>query len=480
MTPSAAERERWIGPVAALVVAAVLARWVLLAFDKTDLFVDESQYWLWGQDFAWGYYSKPPLIAWLIGTVTTLAGSDAPFWVRMPSAALNGVTAFLLAALSARIWGPRSAIWVAAAYMSLPLVGVGMILISTDSVMAPLFAGALLAHHLLCDTKKARYALLAGALIGLAFLAKYAAVYFLFGAILAAIVFPSARIGWRNAALLGAAFATVAAPNVIWNFLTGLTTFLHTADNVRWTRGNTDVSNLPGLGGLLVFVGSQFLAMGPILFAALVATLVRPRTWGPLVAFALVPLAAVSFQSIIDIAQANWAASAYFAGTPLAIALLARLPWLRLAGIAVNLVLAVGVSLLTLMPNLPIFGLSPPLERYTGRVATSQEIMALATSLGGVPIYSDNRDVLADLFYTGRDSGLSFYAERPAGRPQNHYQGAYPLPADLAGPVLAVLRAPVDCPDLAEPVAIGRTSGAYGHYDLEAHLFDAACLISRQ
>ena len=45
-------------------VAITLARLVLLRFNRTDLFVDESQYWLWGYELAFGYYSKPPLIAW--------------------------------------------------------------------------------------------------------------------------------------------------------------------------------------------------------------------------------------------------------------------------------------------------------------------------------------------------------------------------------------------------------------------------------
>ena len=79
----------WLRPSLAFVAVVTAARWMLLAFNQTDLFVDEAQYWLWGQEFAFGYYSKPPLIAWLIGAVTWAAHSDAPFWVRMPGAALQ-------------------------------------------------------------------------------------------------------------------------------------------------------------------------------------------------------------------------------------------------------------------------------------------------------------------------------------------------------------------------------------------------------
>ena len=41
-----------------------------LYFAKTDLFFDEAQYWLWSRDLAFGYFSKPPLIAWLIRLAT--------------------------------------------------------------------------------------------------------------------------------------------------------------------------------------------------------------------------------------------------------------------------------------------------------------------------------------------------------------------------------------------------------------------------
>jgi hypothetical protein len=85
MIPAAPDSaRRWLLPALVFVTAVTLLRWVFLALDRTDLFVDEAQYWLWGQHFAFGYYSKPPMIARLIGAVTTVAGSDSTFWVQRP------------------------------------------------------------------------------------------------------------------------------------------------------------------------------------------------------------------------------------------------------------------------------------------------------------------------------------------------------------------------------------------------------------
>lgn len=469
----------WLRPVLGLVAAVVALRWLALAFDGTDLFVDEVQYWLWGQHFDFGYYSKPPLIGWLIGAVTWAAGSDAPFWVRMPGAALHGATAVILAALAARIWGRAAAVWTAAFYLSLPMVALGSILMSTDTVMAPCFALALLFWQRCLEDRRGIWAGAAGLAIGAGFMAKYAAVYFLLGAGLAALVFPAARVGWRNAGLLLACFALVILPNILWNLGHGLATFSHTADNVGWVAGAGRPA--PGLAGLAEFWASQFAVAGPVVFAALVAALFRARRMGWLVALALVPLAAVSVQSLLDRTNANWAVAAYFAGLPLAVAVLAGWPRLRAAGLAVNVLLALALPALTLMPGLSLGGDQPLLKRYLGRAALSEELIALARAQGAVPIYAEDRDVLADLFYTGRDAGLAFYAHNPAGaKPRSHYEQAYPLPEGLTGPVLAVLDAAPACPPLADPQPVGRTPGAYASRGLTATLVDGACLAAQR
>ena len=50
--------KNWFIAGVAAVVALTLYRIAFLWFDQTDLFVDESQYWLWGQKFDFGY--TPP------------------------------------------------------------------------------------------------------------------------------------------------------------------------------------------------------------------------------------------------------------------------------------------------------------------------------------------------------------------------------------------------------------------------------------
>ena len=43
---------------------------------RTDLVLDEAQYWTWSRELAFGYFSKPPMIAWVIRGTSELCGNS--------------------------------------------------------------------------------------------------------------------------------------------------------------------------------------------------------------------------------------------------------------------------------------------------------------------------------------------------------------------------------------------------------------------
>lgn len=464
----------WLRPALLVVAAVVALRLLALALDRTDLFVDESQYWLWGQRLDFGYYSKPPLIGWLIRLVTDLAGSDARFWVRMPGPLLHGATALLLGGLAARIGGAGAALWTAVLYITLPFTALGSYLITTDTVMAPFFAAALLFFWRAGERRSPGMAALAGAAIGFAFLAKYAAVYFLFGIALTMALVPGRRIGWRNGLILLAVFGLVIAPNVAWNLTHKLTTLSHTMDNVGWLREGAG-ANLAAMAG---FVAAQFAVFGPVSFAALLWGYAHPGT-APrraLVLLSLPPLVAVTVQAFLGEAQANWAVAAYFAGTVLAVLVLPG--WGRWAALGVNAVAALVVPLLIVAAPWPVVDGKPVLKRYLGRADLSTRIVALAQA-EGLPVYAANRDILADLFHSGRDAGVRIYAPQPKGRARHYYEQNFALPAEYRGPLLVIAQAPLDCgagpvPALADLKGTGVWAGkGFAPYRVEAACIDA-------
>ena len=60
-----------------LIAAAAFARLGYLFVVPLELVGDESYYWDWGRQLAWGYFSKPPLIAWLMALGDLLGGGTA-------------------------------------------------------------------------------------------------------------------------------------------------------------------------------------------------------------------------------------------------------------------------------------------------------------------------------------------------------------------------------------------------------------------
>ena len=450
-----------------------------------QLFVDEAQYWLWGQELAFGYYSKPPLIAWAIRAATGLGGSDTAFWVRLPAPLLHLATALLLGATAARLWhSARAALFVALAWGTLPMVALGSAVISTDTVMFPFLALALYAWVRAGERPGPLWPLLAGVALGLAFLAKYAALYYLIGAVLAAALVPAARRRPEQAALALLAFAVVIAPNLLWNLDNGFSTLEHTMDNADWVRDPEARVHLDPLG-LLGFLGAQFGVFGPVLAGALAVLAFltlregRPAPVPMLLCLALPPLLAVSVQALISNAYANWAASAYVAGT------VAVMPWLlRRARIWAALSLGLNGALCLALPLASIFadrlslGGTLPFERYLGRAELSQAILAEAGAEGLQTVTARNRDILADLFYTGRDSGLDFRATPEPGRPRHHYALKYPLDPRAGGEVLYVTpgRDTPPCTPGAAPLAqIAPESGAWAGKTIRLYRVPAAC-----
>src|SRR4051794_13274044 len=132
MPPSAPADSRVFRLALTGIALVTFWRLTLLPFDSADLFVDDAQYWLWGQTLDWGYYSKPPLIAWILRLSTTI-GSDATFWIRAPLPLIHAVTALVLAFLARRLLGPRIGSLAGFGFVSLPAVALGSLLVSTDT-----------------------------------------------------------------------------------------------------------------------------------------------------------------------------------------------------------------------------------------------------------------------------------------------------------------------------------------------------------
>lgn len=462
------------------IFTTTLWRIICLRFDTTDLFVDEAQYWLWSTHLDLGYYSKPPMIAWIIHLVTWFSGSSSIFWIRISGPVLHMLTALMLMR-SARHFGNGSfQAWTGVTFITLPGVAFSSVFFSTDVVLLVFFAVALWAYLGLTKRRSLPLAIIFGLAFAGAFMSKYAILFVVPGGLLALLFLPVARIGWRDFFVASTVAIIGCLPNLWWNFENQLTTVRHTESIAGWSA-----LSLHPLGAI-GFFAAQFGVVGPIIFFAILwagRRLLQSRSderekllfW---LSFPVVLL--ITLQALMAKAYANWAVTAYVAGTILAVLILHAL-WPK--GLRHSLVINGVVSLLLPIGIVFSHQLSLPggveiFKRYTGRSDISREAEYLATLAKLDTIVSDDRDLLADMHYTLRNDPLKIYARPRMGPPTNYYQQVFALPPATDRPVLMVTMTPFTCSS-SDPALVKSwvpTSGNYKGKRFYAYATSSRCL----
>ncbi|MEO0720060.1 MAG: glycosyltransferase family 39 protein, partial [Pseudomonadota bacterium] len=137
-------REQWTSHILSLILIAAAVRILVNSLTLMPLHFDEAQYWTYGEELDLGYYSKPPLAAWLIRVSTEIFG-DTEFGVRFFPPLIHGWIAWQLIATGRRLFDARAGFWAGAVYLTLPGVTVSAGVMSTDPPMMAAWAAALYA-----------------------------------------------------------------------------------------------------------------------------------------------------------------------------------------------------------------------------------------------------------------------------------------------------------------------------------------------
>src|SRR2546429_4732415 len=132
---------RWRALAALLIVGAAVLHVVYLAHDcPVDLAPDEAHYWDWSRHLDWSYYSKGPLVAYLIRFSVTVAGTwserltgNCMLAVRLPAVACGSLLLLGLYVLTRQIYGRASlGAGVVAVALTMPVVAAGSPLMTID------------------------------------------------------------------------------------------------------------------------------------------------------------------------------------------------------------------------------------------------------------------------------------------------------------------------------------------------------------
>ncbi len=450
--PAAEGTSPWLGPAAAFALCAAITavRLVALVVQPLDLHPDEAQYWSWSRDLDWGYFSKPPLIAWLIAGATALCGSGEAC-IKAPIPLLHLATTMLIYGIGRRLFGPAVGFFAAVAFVTLPGVSFSSAIASTDPLLLTFWALAFYALVRLWRGGGFGWWALLGLAVGLGLMSKYAMAFFVVGLFLL-LAFDSETRRRLVApdyglVLAGAIAAFVFLPNLLWNLSAGFVTFAHTGANANLG------GDLIQPGKFLEFAGSQFGVFGPILFATLIWAAAWVARWRAdarlrlLAAFTLPMLVTILALSFLSRANANWAAPSYVAATVWVTALLVadgrRL--LAVASLALHTVVAVAASVgMAVHAGPGVYGgvrVPPGLDiykNYDGWRDLGAGVGKLRPQYPGTPILVEERKLLAALLYYVRPWPQDVFAWRADGRITDHFKLTRALPGTQGGDFLFV------------------------------------------
>lgn len=457
-----------------VLIAVTAARIYALFHDPIGLYFDEAQYWMWSRSFEWGYFTKPPLIAWVIGLTTVLAGSDAEWAIRLGAPIAHMIAASALYALGRSMYGAWPGFWAGFGWLMLPGVWFSSSLISTDALLLPLWSVALLAMWRLMNTRSWVWTIILGLAVGMGVQAKYAMFYFFLCTALAAWRLPPVRQALNQGRGVLATFIALAvlAPNLIWNAQNGFVTAQHTAANAHF-----DASELFNLDELFEFIFGQAGVIGPVIFVVLLWVLWRAWRRGGaqsteekfLIAYTLPPFAIISVIAFISRANANWAAVAY----PALLLLVTGALFTSAAGRR-TLVLATLVNFAIGASFIAVAAFHPALANQAKGIRTARawdetadEIARRAVVQSGESPFSavmvDDRATFFELSYYWREARRSGAPLPPLrmwllhGRASNSAEATDPMRPEEGGRVLVVHLTPAYLPLVATDFTSFRT-----------------------
>jgi hypothetical protein len=373
-----------------IVAAAGLHVAYLLSGSCVDLAPDEAHYWDWSRHLDWSYYSKGPLVAFLIRAGCKLAGEwsqqltgNGMLAVRLPAVLCGSLLLASIYVLTLQVFGrPRLAVAAVALAFTLPAVAAGTSLMTIDAPYACCWGWALvLGRRAFFRGTWWAWPVL-GLVVGLGVLAKYTMLLWVPSALLFLVTTPAYRARLRHPGfwLMLVLTALCCLPILFWNFQ-------HDWVGLRHVSGQAGFARASGARwlGPLEYVAVQFALLLGFWFVAWAAAMVAHRPgretdsgvrylwWMSAPMFAVFLLFSLRARE-----EPNWPITAYASGLVLVTEWLARqlqspIVWYRRLAIA-SLVSActLGVAVTLAMHRSDWF--QPILLRLSGAPTARQPL----------------------------------------------------------------------------------------------------------
>ncbi|WP_440871068.1 glycosyltransferase family 39 protein [Thermodesulfovibrio yellowstonii] len=426
------------------IIVISLFRIYFILHGPIDLSPDEAHYWEWSRRLDLSYYSKGPVIAYLIALSTWLFGAT-PFGVRIFAVLFSFLSSMFVYKTGKRLFNERVGFLSGILFQIIPLFSALGVIFTIDSPFILLWTVSMYVF-LLALERGGRYWVFLGLFIGVGLLTKYTMAFFYLSMILYLIkakddpskLNQAHRISvFKNLSLYLSVVISVVVflPVIIWNFQHDWVTLKHTAGQAHIQDGLTI-----SIRYLLEFIGSQLIVISPLLFIIGLYLLVKPsllklekKKYWFMFSFSMPILAFFLLKSIQGKVQANWAMTAY-------------VPFIFIVAYAFNkgvfkkIITAsfVIASLLTILsyaiPYINLPAKLDPSSRLKGWRELGQKVYSIKEEIKGnekVIIFSDRYQISSELaFYV---KGHPFVYCINLGRRMNQYDLWNSINGELEG-----------------------------------------------
>ncbi|MEC8882626.1 MAG: glycosyltransferase family 39 protein [Pseudomonadota bacterium] len=411
-----------------LCVGIVIYRLSVLYLGHMNLHFDEAQYWLWSHHLDWGYFSKPPMIAWAIYGQRFFFG-DSEFALKVLSLCVYIISSCMIYLICRIRYDRAISLGAALLFFTMPAVSLSSFIISTDVFLILFWILALwqVVKALEFDD---RHWLWAGFFAGCGLLTKYTMVLFLPSLFLFAGLGGRLNAFLKNRCVLLAmliAFCML-LPNLLWNASHDMVSFGHLYEISQVEKKRLHFSEL------FAFLGAQFGVFG--LFSSVL--LIRYCLWdynralqdryGRLwLSLFVVFLGVICMQAFLSRAFANWAAPSYVAASIwLSVVLCQRHKSHLLAlAIAVNLVtmgLMYHYEMIYQVLGVELTKKTDPMRMIRHWDTLGREVSLVSQSYPDHIILTENRKILGELIYYVKPRPFNAQIFNPSHAVKNYFQ----------------------------------------------------------
>lgn len=256
-----------------ILATVTLIRVLYVILFPFDLSGDEAYYWDWGRQLSWGYFSKPPFIAWLMAFSGWLGG-HTDSGIRLMAVALGTGSLFFVYLLTRQLWNNKTAFWAVLLTLASPgNVAINLIL-TIDAPLMFFWIGTLYFFYNQIHNKYHQNAwiLLTTLFVGLGLLSKQMMIAFFPLAAVYLFLNKEQRFHFKDWRLWASWVVALSfmIPTLVWNAKNEWITVSHTSHHFEGKA----ITILDILSRVGAFFGTQLGVLSPVTGVAVVILLV--------------------------------------------------------------------------------------------------------------------------------------------------------------------------------------------------------------